>query len=119
MSHDRAFNQLSVQELPDGGIVVRFTSRCLLADAVVQQVRNEFQALVAHERIMLIDMSDVVAVGSTAIAALLRLRRVLRDSGGSLTLCGLHPTLVDTLRILRLDGWFDVCENLESALERE
>ena len=119
MSYDRAFKQLSVQELPEGGIVVRFIRRRLLADEVVQQVRDELQALVAHERLMVIDMSNVDAISSHAIAALMRMHRVLKDSAGALTLCGLQPALADTFRFLRLDRWFDLYEDLESALERE
>jgi len=116
MSDRHAFKQLAVQQLPEGGILVRFTKRRILSENVIEQIRQEMQALLAPERLMLLDMSNVEYLSSAAIGILINIHRMLHKSTGKLTLCGIPEKIGDLFRICKLDRLFEIYPDLESAL---
>ena len=116
MSDRHAFKQLSVQQLPEGGILVRFTKRRLLGENVIEQIREEMRSLLAPERLMLLDMSNVEYVSSAALGILISTHRSLRKSTGKMTLCGIPEKIADVFRICKLDRLFEIYPDLESAL---
>jgi anti-anti-sigma regulatory factor len=72
-----------------------------------------------HERgdcNVVVDFSSVDVVGGTTFTQLLELRKVLRDSGHKLVLCGLSPATKGIFTIVRLDGTFDFVEDRFAAL---
>src|SRR5437867_2529695 len=94
-----SFSILDVQPLPDGGILVRLKKRKLVLEHHVQQLAEELESLVARERLMLIDLTNVEYLSSIAIGVLLTTRRLLGNVAGGIALCGLQPRVADVFRI--------------------
>ena len=116
MSKHNAFTQLTVQEMPQGGILVRFTQRRLRTDRVIEQIRQEMQSLVAPERLLLLDMSNVEYLSSAALSILITTHRLIRNSTGKMTLCGIPEKIAELFRICKLDRLFEIYPDLDSAL---
>jgi anti-anti-sigma regulatory factor len=55
-------------------------------------------------------------LSTNVLGILAALHAELGPAGGQLTLCGLDPLLRDILRITRLDGILDVCNDEAEAL---
>lgn len=66
---------------------------------------------------VIMDLSDVNYIDSSALGALLGLLRATRLNGGSLVLCGLHENLKRILKITSLEGVFKIYPNVEEALK--
>lgn len=66
---------------------------------------------------LIMDLSDVDYMDSSALGALLGLLRAARLNGGSLVLCGLHENLKRILKITSLEGVFKIYPNIEEALK--
>ena len=116
MSERHAFKQLAVQELAEGGTLVRFTRRRILGENVILQIRQEMETLVAPERLMLLDMSNLEYLSSAALGILISTRRLLQKSTGKLTLCGIPEKIAEVFHICKLDRVFEIYPDLESAL---
>lgn len=105
-----------IQKLPDAGILIRFRTARVVLDEDVSESRNEIEQLLAPERLILIDLSNVEQFSSSAIAMLVGMQRRLRELAGNLKLCGLRGGIEDVFRVCRLDQVFDIYPDLESAL---
>ncbi len=117
MAQNNEFSKLVVQSLPGAGLVVRFRARRLLLDNDIERARAELQSLVAPERLMLINLTNVEYLSSGAIGVLIATKRALQKVAGDVSLCGLRPEIEEVFRICRLDKTFDIYPDLESALE--
>lgn len=109
-------SKLHVQDLPDGGILVSFRSRHVIDERTVTRIRDELESLVAPERIMLVDLSNMRYLCSAAIGALIIVRRLLHQRAGKMMLCGLPLEIEEFFRIVKLDRLFEIYPDLESAL---
>jgi anti-sigma B factor antagonist len=117
MSDAHEYQHLSVQEMPNGGLVVRFKRSRISETEHVQQARDELLSLVSPERILLIDFTNVEYLSSPVIGALLNVQRELEKLAGTISLCGLSPQFDELFRVLRLDRLFEIYPDLESALD--
>lgn len=66
---------------------------------------------------LILDLSDVEYMDSSALGVLLGLQRAARLNGGSLVLCGLHDNLKRILKITSLEGVFKIYPTSEEALK--
>ncbi len=116
MAQKNEFSKLVVQKLPGAGIVVRFRARRLLLDNDIERARDELQSLVAPERLMLLDLTNVEYLSSGALGILIGTQRSLQKVAGNLSLCGLRSEIEEVFRICRLDKTFEIYRDLETAL---
>jgi anti-sigma B factor antagonist len=66
---------------------------------------------------VILDLSEVEYMDSSALGVLLGLQRAARLNGGSLVLCGLHENLARILKITSLEGVFKIYRTVEEALK--
>jgi N-acetylglucosaminyldiphosphoundecaprenol N-acetyl-beta-D-mannosaminyltransferase len=66
---------------------------------------------------LIINLADVDFLDSSAIGTLVALTKQARDDGGNLWLVNVPSTIVNVLTLLRLDQFFDICEDVDSALQ--
>jgi anti-sigma B factor antagonist len=116
MSNAHEFKQLVVQPMPDAGLIVKFKQSRITEADDVREVRDELTSLVAPERLLLLDFTNVDYLGSAVIGAIIRAQRELKKLAGTITICGLHAQFEELFRVLRLDQSFDIYPDLESAL---
>lgn len=107
---------LSVRDLPGGGILLRVLVADLQSKPIVRRFRRELTAHVAHERLMLVDLTCVKAISSTALGVLLAVAARQRRLQGEIRLCGLHDNVARAFHICRLESVFPIYRDLESAL---
>jgi len=112
------FKHLGVKDV-DGIAVVSFINDPLMFQtSVVEQIGDELNSLISdrgYSKIVL-DFSSVQYVSSTMLAKLTSLERRLEIAKGRLTLCGLGPILMDTIRIGHLERIFSIHDDVESAV---
>jgi len=65
---------------------------------------------------VVVDFSHVDVVGGACLAGLLELRKLLRDSGHKLILCGVTPATKGVFTITRLGNLFEFAEDRFTAL---
>ncbi len=65
---------------------------------------------------VVVDFSHVDVVGGACLAGLLKLRKLLHDSGHKLTLCSVAPATKGVFTVARLDGLFEFAEDRFTAL---
>src|SRR5262245_1875290 len=87
-------------------LVLRVEPAQMQGDALAELLRDEF--LAAYEQSgalhVIIDLGAVTYCSSAGIRPLLGLNRKVREHGGRLILCNLHPEIVGVLSITRLLG---------------
>jgi anti-anti-sigma factor len=116
MSDPGEYSQLIVQPLPDAGLIVRFKRSRVFEPEHVAAVREELQSLIAPERLLLLDFTNVEYLSSPVIGAIIAAQRELKKVAGTISLCGMQSQFEELFRVLRLDKAFVIYPDLESAL---
>jgi len=95
--------------------VLSFRQTRILDHQMAAKIREEFEGLTACPRV-LIDFESVISLGSAFFSALISLNASIRETGGHLKLCGMAPTVMDSVRLVHLDKLFDIYETQAEAL---
>lgn len=66
---------------------------------------------------IILDLSQVDYMDSTALGVLISLQRSCRMNGGALVLCGLESNLKRIFKMTMLDSVFSIRESVEEALK--
>jgi N-acetylglucosaminyldiphosphoundecaprenol N-acetyl-beta-D-mannosaminyltransferase len=66
---------------------------------------------------LIINLAQAQFLDSSAIGTLVALTKQARDSGGNLWLAAIPPAIFQVFSLLRLDQFFDICQDVESALQ--
>lgn len=74
------------------------------------------QSLSTHPY-LIINLADAEFLDSSAIGTLVALTKQARDDGGNLWLANVPSPIVKTLSLLRLEQFFDICDDIDSALQ--
>jgi anti-sigma B factor antagonist len=84
----------------------------------MEKIAETLQDLIrTHQtRKMVIDFSDVCFFSSQMLGLLVNIWRRMKDTGGSLLICGINPQLTRVFRITHLDKLFDFYDNLDAAV---
>src|SRR5262245_57195940 len=91
---------------------------------IVADLRDEFYALAVRPadappgpwRVVL-DLSGVRQINSAAIGILINFQKRVRDAGGTLKVCGIHPNVIDVFRLTKMDQILDLCPTRKDALD--
>jgi len=99
--------------------MVRFVdAEILFEDGAMRAISQQLHQLVrdeGHTRLV-VNFAGVSYLSSEVLGILAALQGDVGPARGQITLCGLDPLLRDMLRITRLDGVFDVCNDEAGAL---
>lgn len=85
-----------------------------------EEFRKKLQETLAlHQNVkgVVLDMSNVDMISSTAVATLVLLRKSVQASSRRLVLAVIHPDVLSSLKILRLDKLFEMSDAVKSAVE--
>jgi len=61
-----------------------------------------------YARQVRLDLSNTSYLDSSGVGWLLTCHKRIRQAGGKLILCALHPTVANVLRVLKLDKLFEI-----------
>lgn len=85
-----------------------------------EEVRRKLQELLAanqNAKGVVLDLSNVDMITSTAVATLVLLRRNVLASSRRLILGSVHEDVLGSLKILRLDKLFEISGDVRSGVE--
>ncbi len=110
--------RISVHYLDDATIV-SFTEEKILDEADINAIQDSIISVIEQaERIKLVlDFGHVKFLSSAVLGLLIRISKKTYEKGGQLKLCSIDPKIYQIFKITRLTKIFDICKDLESALE--
>ncbi len=97
--------------------IIRPTGEIDMSNAMdfKEDMRNNF---VQEGKVnIILDLSQVNYMDSTALGVLISLQRSCRMNGGALVLCGLESNLRRIFKMTSLDSIFSIRENVQEALK--
>jgi anti-sigma B factor antagonist len=110
--------RISVEYI-DGATVVAFTDDKILEDTDVRALRQSVEAVV--EQVgglhLVLDFRHVKFLSSAVLGLLIRISKRVRELGGELKLCSIHPGIYEIFKITRLTNVFDIYEDVDSATQ--
>ena len=101
----------------------------VVKDTVIMNVRGRLEssnqhafAEKANENLqtnpyLIINLAEADFLDSAAIGTLVALTKQARDRGGNLWLANVPTQIVRVLAVLRLEQFFDICDDIDSALQ--
>lgn len=97
---------------------VRFLDSKILEQALVKQLAEELQHLVANasEPRLLLDLSVVTFLSSAALNNLVILNKKVQNQNGKFVLVGVQPPVYEVFNITGLNRWFKIADTVEEAL---
>lgn len=115
-----ADNPLGIESHDVEGIrVFRFHNAKILSDRSVQEMGDRFtsflDSLEGAPRLV-ISFESVHFLSSAALGKLILLQRKVKERGGELKLCDLHPPNLEVFRVAHLHDYFMIYPDLNSAL---
>ncbi len=108
---------LLVEEDPSGVLIGTFQLNRVVDEEVVQRLSEELAALAATGRKVILNFSKVEYLSSSVLGKLINFQRRLKEHGGELRLCCIHPSIYEIFEITRLNTLFDIYRTEEEALE--
>jgi anti-anti-sigma factor len=99
--------------------VVRLLDREIRGEVASNDLEPELTRLVSPEgaQQVLLDLSKVEFVTSSAIVQLIMLKNALTAAGARMILCSLRPEVYDTFSMMRLDTLFQIESDQASGLD--
>lgn len=93
-----------------GVTVVRFLERRILDELSIQEIGDELFGLVEQQgkSKILLDFQDVDFLSSAALGKLITMDKKVKNHGGQLMLCGIHPEIYKVFEITRLCEVFEI-----------
>jgi anti-anti-sigma factor len=110
----------AVQVRNEGGVLVAEFWDCLRLDpAPVQDLRQRFESHVREggKPELVVDLLGVGFAGSAALSGFLTMSRLARQRGGRLVFCNVDPTVLEVLRVSKLQHFFQFAADRPAALE--
>ena len=118
MSQGGRRRRLVVEEDIDGVSIVSFVDRKILDEAVIDQLGQELFSLVDGPRKILLNFGNVEYLSSAALGKLISMQKSVKDAGGQLRLCRIHPQIYEVFRITKLTKLFDIYADEQLALQK-
>jgi len=106
-------------EYVENATVVAFTDEKILEDVDVRVLRESIEAIIeqAGSIHLVLDFRHVKFLSSAVLGLLIRISKRIREQGGELRLCSIHPGIYEVFKITRLTNVFDIYEDVNSATQ--
>lgn len=106
-------------EYREGATVVAFTDDKILEDTDVRALRESIEAVIeqAGGLHLVLDFRHVRFLSSAVLGLLIRINKRVREQGGQLKLCNIHPGIYEVFKITRLTNVFEIYEDVNSATQ--
>ncbi|MGH7174668.1 MAG: STAS domain-containing protein [Gemmataceae bacterium] len=118
MSSQPRRRRLEVEHIGDV-TVVNFVDRKILDEQNIQVIGDQLFGLVETEglRKLLLNFSNVEYLSSAALGKLITLNKKLQAVSGRLILCNIDAQILEVFEITRLDKFFNIQKEEQSALQ--
>lgn len=118
MSSQPRRRRLEVEQIGDV-TVVNFVDRKILDEQNIQVIGEQLFGLVDTEgyRKLLLNFGNVEYLSSAALGKLITLNKKLQTAGGRLILCNIDPQIFEVFEITKLDKFFNIQKEEQTALQ--
>ena len=98
--------------------VVSFATSRILDQSNVQQLGEEFDALVAQLKLakIVVNFAGVTYMSSAVMGKLVGLLKRSKAAGGKLILCGIEESIFEIFEIMRFDKMFEIRKTEDEAV---
>jgi anti-sigma B factor antagonist len=106
-------------EYAENATIVTFVDEKILEEMDIQALQASVMSVVEEaERINLVlDFCNVQFLSSAVLGLLMRISKKVYEKEGQLKLCNISPRIYEIFKITRLNKIFDICEDVDSAIE--
>ncbi|MBV9463896.1 MAG: STAS domain-containing protein [Verrucomicrobiae bacterium] len=108
-------------EVEDNGeiTIVSFIDRKILDEQNIQKIGEDLFSLVDElgRRKILLNFGNVEYLSSAALGKLITLNKKLQAAGGRLILCNIDPQIHEVFEITKLDKFFNIQKEEQTALQ--
>ena len=110
--------RLEVEDVGDI-TVVNFTDRKILDEQNIQLIGEQLFGLVdeSGRKKILLNFGNVEYLSSAALGKLITLNKKLQAAQGRLVLCNIHPQIFEVFEITKLDKFFRIMKDEQTALQ--
>lgn len=118
MSSQQRRRRLEVEQIGDV-TVVNFIDRKILDEQNIQIIGEQLFGLVDEEgcRKLLLNFGNVEFLSSAALGKLITLNKKLQAAKGRLILCNIDPQIHEVFEITKLDKFFNIQKEEQTALQ--
>jgi anti-sigma B factor antagonist len=118
MSSQPRRRRLEVEQIGDV-TVVNFIDRKILDEQNIQIIGEQLFSLVDEEgcRKLLLNFGNVEFLSSAALGKLITLNKKLQAAKGRLILCNIDPQIHEVFEITKLDKFFNIQKEEQTALQ--
>ncbi len=118
MSAQPRRRRLEVEQIGDV-TVVNFIDRKILDEQNIQIIGEQLFSLVEEEgcRKLLLNFGNVEFLSSAALGKLITLNKKLQAAKGRLILCNIDPQIHEVFEITKLDKFFNIQKEEQTALQ--
>jgi anti-sigma B factor antagonist len=118
MSSQPRRRRLEVEDIGDV-TVINFVDRKILDEQNIQVIGEQLFGLVDQDgrRKLLLNFGNVEYLSSAALGKLITLNKKLQAAGGRLILCNIDPQIYEVFEITKLDKFFNIQKEEQSALQ--
>ena len=118
MSSQPRRRRLEVEQIGDV-TVVNFIDRKILDEQNIQIIGEQLFGLVDEEgcRKLLLNFGNVEFLSSAALGKLITLNKKLQAARGRLILCNIDPQIHEVFEITKLDKFFNIQKEEQTALQ--
>jgi anti-sigma B factor antagonist len=110
--------RLELEEI-DGVTVVNFVDRKILDEQNIQKIGDQLFSLVDEDgrRKILLNFGNVEYLSSAALGKLITLNKKVQGVKGKLVLCNIAPQIFEVFEITKLDKFFTIQKEEQTALQ--
>jgi anti-sigma B factor antagonist len=118
MSSQPRRRRLEVEDIGDV-TVINFVDRKILDEQNIQIIGEQLFGLVDQEgrRKLLLNFGNVEYLSSAALGKLITLNKKLQAAGGRLILANIDPQIHEVFEITKLDKFFNIQKDEQTALQ--
>ena len=118
MSSQPRRRRLEVEQIGDV-TVVNFIDRKILDEQNIQIIGEQLFSLVDEEgcRKLLLNFGNVEFLSSAALGKLITLNKKIQAAKGRLILCNIDPQIHEVFEITKLDKYFNIQKEEQTALQ--
>lgn len=106
-------------EYTDKAVIVAFTDERILEEKDIQALYDSITSVIeqAEQIKLVLDFHNVKFLSSAVLGLLIKISKKIYERNGQLRLCSINPKIYEIFKITRLTKIFDICQDVDSAVQ--
>ena len=106
-------------EYANSGTIIAFNEEKILDEKDIQALQDSIMSVIeqAGQIRLILDFRNVKFLSSAVLGLLIRISKKVYEYDGHLRLCNIDPKIYEVFKITRLTKIFDICRDIDEAVE--